>query len=164
MPSVRFELVRPDLTAVERFRPDLLVVELHQGERPFAGLLEQVDWRLCGLVSRAVARGRVTGEEGELVLVPGAPHLGTPLVLVVGLGARSGVSALVCNRVVLQVVRGARRLGASCVAMPLPGRAAGAVGATLGARFLRNTSPPAWMRFVIIDDESAHLELAGALG
>jgi hypothetical protein len=158
-----FELAPPMLRMVERYRPDLLVVELYQGQRPFSGLLEQVDWRLSGVISREVALARVTGRLGEQVLLPPGRHIRCGQVLVASLGPRAGVSSLICNRVIGEIARACDGLGTRCVALPLPGRAAGRFAAGVAAQLLANQFREREMRIVVIEEEQLHQEVAAAL-
>jgi hypothetical protein len=121
----RFELVPAELNAIERSAPELIVLELAHGERPFGGILEQVDWRLCGLVSRFSARQRITGEVGERVLVAADRHLACRYLLLVGTGPSEQRSVLVWNRLLEIVVRVAAQLGVRRLVLPLSARAAG---------------------------------------
>lgn len=158
-----FDLVPPMLPVVERFRPDLLVVELYQGQRPFTGMLEQVDWRLCGVISRELALARVTGQLGEQVLLPSGRHIRCGQVVVASLGPPAAVNSLICNRVLGEIARTCDGLGPRCVALPLPGRAAGRFSAGVAAQLLANQFRERKMRIVVFEEERLHQEVAAAL-
>jgi hypothetical protein len=65
---------------------DALLVPIPRNERPLRGAAGLADWRLCGLLSRALLAGQVTGATQELVLVPGRPPLLGPHIVLVGVG------------------------------------------------------------------------------
>lgn len=159
----RFDLVAPGLAAVERYRPDLLVVELLRGQRPFSGLLEQVDWRLCGLVSRWVERGRVTGALGELLLVHPGRHLRCAYLLVVGIGAMEEVSSLSCNRLLDDIVGVCDGLRLGSVALPLPGCSTGRVRPAVAAQLLAIRVDRRPLRVIAVARDHLHVEIAATL-
>lgn len=154
----RLGLVTPDVLAIEGHRPDLLVLEYHVQQRPLSGLVEQVDWRMCGLVSRWIARGRITGELGEQVLIPPGRHLRCGQLLVLGMGAVPGPrqvrvpTSLDCNRATEQILATCQGLGARRLAMPLPGRAAGLISASVAAQLLSASVEGKDLEVVIIEE------------
>ena len=159
----RFELVAPILSEVERFRPELLVVEVVQGERPLRGLLEQVDWRLCGLISRAMARGRITGELGEMVLVGAGRHLRSRYLVLIGLGARDQANSLNCNRLLDDIMAMCDGLKVESVALPLPGRSTGNVRPATAGQLLNIRVGERGLRAIAMEQEELHAEVAAAL-
>lgn len=74
---------------LERANADLLTAGLFSDDRPLRGGAARVDWRLCGLISQMLLRGRITGERGEAVLLPSTGQLASPRILLLGLGKRS---------------------------------------------------------------------------
>jgi hypothetical protein len=161
MPS--FDLVPPELRRVERYYPDLLVLELCQGQRPFSGLLEQVDWRLCGLISRWVERGRVTGEVGERVLLHPGRHLRCDHVLVMGIGPADQLNSLICNRALEEIMEVCDGLQTQVVALPLPGRASGQVKPEVAAQFLTIRVGKRPLRVVAVEEEHLHADISATL-
>jgi len=155
--------VPPDLPAVERFRPDLLVVELCQGQRPFSGLLEQVDWRVGGMISRAVTRGWVTGALGELVLLGAGRHLRARHLVSVGLGRPEEASSLTCNRLLDDIMEVCDGLRVESVALPLPGRSTGRIRAAVAGQFLNIRVGARALRAIAIEEPRLHVEIAAAL-
>jgi hypothetical protein len=155
------DLASPELSAVERYQPDLLVTEYYQGQRPLTGLIEQVDWRLCGLLSRWIARGRITGAKGEVVLAPSGRHLRCKHLLVIGMGDRC--TSLDSNRAVERVLQAGEQLTACCIAMPLPGRMPGFVEGALAARFVANRVRGLDIHLIVIEEEPRHVEIARVL-
>ena len=69
--DVRF--VAPDWENLDALRSEAILTPFFSDERPLAGVLGLIDWRMCGFVSRMVVRGHVRGER---VCVPdlSLPH------------------------------------------------------------------------------------------
>jgi hypothetical protein len=72
--------------AIQRVRVDLLAVGFYEDERPLRGRAGQVDWRLCGALSRLIRAGRTRGARGDAVLMPAGDGLFAARVLALGLG------------------------------------------------------------------------------
>lgn len=78
---------------LEQLAGELLAAFFFEDERPLRGPAGRVDWRLCGLASRHLLRGRPAGRAGEALLAPTAGRLAAPRVLLAGLGRRAGFGA-----------------------------------------------------------------------
>ncbi len=74
-----------------------------EDERPLRGDAGLVDWRLCGLISKHLRSGYVTGQLGEAVLLPGDRPLSPARILLVGAGAQTARG----GRPVLRAMRSA---------------------------------------------------------
>jgi hypothetical protein len=70
----------------ERAPGDVAVASFFEGDRPLRGAASRADWRLCGLISDMLARGRLSGAAGEALLMPTRRRLRASRLLVVGLG------------------------------------------------------------------------------
>jgi len=68
---------------------EVLVTPFFACDRPLRGPAARADWRLCGLLSNCLQRSELSGERGEAALFPTGGRMRTPLLLAVGLGARS---------------------------------------------------------------------------
>ncbi len=74
-------------TPVQELWQEGLALGLFSDERPPRGYTGMVDWRLNGMISRSMASGRITGKEGETVLLaPDRRAFPSLKVLIVGLG------------------------------------------------------------------------------
>lgn len=69
-----------------RVEVDLVAAGFFADERPLRGAAGMADWRLCGLISELLGKGRLRGELGEAILVPTGGRLRAPRVLFLGLG------------------------------------------------------------------------------
>ena len=100
---------------------DALVVPIWTDVRPLRGAAGLLDWRMCGRLSQVIREGRLAGTPGEKLLLV-TNRIRWRRVLAVGVGdskefsSDSFCSALDCS---LQALRG---IGASKVAIALPGR------------------------------------------
>jgi len=93
---------------------DTLVVPLPSDERPLRGDAGEVDWRVCGSISRMLLNGEVTGAPGEAILLPGL----RPLRVVRMLRARALPS---CRRSMPRAAGSAcTRVGTTPTASPPP--------------------------------------------
>lgn len=118
--DVRF--VAPDLRKLDLLDAEAMAVPVHRDERPLRGATGLLDWRLCGRISQLLVRGRVTGREGERVLVPTGGRLSFDKVVLVGAGRSEALDVAHAQRVVgtmLEVLDGLRIRRA---ALALPGR------------------------------------------
>jgi hypothetical protein len=100
---------------------DAMVVPIWTDVRPLRGAAGLLDWRLCGRLSQVIREGRLAGTPGEKLLLV-TNRVRWRRVLAIGLGDSQEFSsdsfrgAVDCS---LQALRG---IGASKVAMALPGR------------------------------------------
>jgi leucyl aminopeptidase len=100
---------------------DAMVVPIWTDVRPLRGAAGLLDWRMCGRLSQVIREGRLAGTPGEKLLLV-TNRVRWRRVLAIGVGnsqefsSDSFRSAVDCS---LQALRG---IGASKVAMALPGR------------------------------------------
>jgi hypothetical protein len=63
-----------------------LVLGFFSDERPPKGYCGFVDWRLNGMISRELARGRISGEFMERILIATPPRIGASKIILWGMG------------------------------------------------------------------------------
>jgi leucyl aminopeptidase len=126
---VHLKFAAPTLEGLDSLACDALALPLHSDERPPRGATALVDWRLCGLLSRALALGEVTGKRGECVLIPGRPKLAVDKIFVHGLGPSSELDAEGLREGVQAMLDSLVKAQAHVAALVLPGRAAQQVDA-----------------------------------
>jgi len=63
-----------------------LALGFFSDERPPKGLCGFVDWRLNGIISRELARGRISGEFMEQILIATPPRIGASKIVLWGMG------------------------------------------------------------------------------
>ena len=97
-----------------------LVSVLFEDERPLRGIPGLADWRLCGMISRFLQQGHLTGMLGERALVPGLGRIPAQRLFLFGGGPRAGYAQSLPQIVdaIPQVLKAA---GSTSVALALPG-------------------------------------------
>ncbi len=105
MPEVTVKVMLQDITRVET---DALVVGFFEDVRPLKGLAGQLDWLLCGTLSRLLIEKKLKGSMGEVALLTSQGKLPAAKIFLVGLGTRAGFS--------VSVLRSAARTAAASVA------------------------------------------------
>lgn len=63
-----------------------LALGFFSDERPPKGLCGFVDWRLNGIISRELARGRISGKFMEQILIATPPRIGASKIVLWGMG------------------------------------------------------------------------------
>ncbi|HEX7506404.1 MAG TPA: M17 family peptidase N-terminal domain-containing protein [Polyangia bacterium] len=147
---------------------DALVVPVWSDVRPLRGATGLLDWRLCGRLSQMIREGRVSGAVHEKLLLV-TNRIPWRRVLAVGVGVSTAFdedafrSAIDCS---LQALRG---IGASSIAMALPGRDIDLIRPDRAARQFMEVlaqseqSGGAWLeRLTVIDAPSASKSLGDA--
>lgn len=119
MSGLVLELVASPLEAV---MADLAVVAFFADDRPLTGGAGRADWRLCGALSRLLLAGQLRGEPGEAALIPSQGGMAAPLVLTLGLGARSDFGTEGLARFCVEALARARRLRCTHIALGWPDR------------------------------------------
>jgi hypothetical protein len=126
--DIRF--LAPELRHLDALKCEAILAPFFSDEKPLAGALGLVDWRMCGFLSSAMLRGEIRGEPGETVLVPLRPRLGVDKLFLFGLGREQDFTrdALVpATARMLEVVTQAK---VRTTALVLPGRGTGRIEAT----------------------------------
>jgi len=82
--SVRIEMADLGLPAIDALDTEALALFVGP-ERPLQGLAGFADWRLCGLISRAIRDGRYEPDTGEALLLPSGGRIAAPRIFCFGL-------------------------------------------------------------------------------
>jgi hypothetical protein len=145
----RIEMAELGLPAIDALAVDALAMFVGP-ERPLQGLAGFADWRLCGLISRAIREGSYGPDSGEALLLPSGGRIAVPRIFCFGLPRPSRDAA--------EYSDAARRL---CVAMhkarsdswagTLPPAAPG-VEVAAGKLFLQELLPAAPRKLVLLGD------------
>jgi hypothetical protein len=69
---------------------ELVICSIFEDQRPIKGVAGGLDWRLRGLISEFIKKGRIAGSRDELVYLPIRHQHGMRHLLVVGLGELHG--------------------------------------------------------------------------
>lgn len=129
----------PDLSALDQIGTEVLVAGVSVEDRPPRGVAGLVDWRLAGRISRLVLRGFLSGELGEVLLIPGGPRLPFDKVVLFGLGRKAEFEEAVFRSVVERIMATLAGLKARTAVVELPGRPFDALPAERAADILLET-------------------------
>jgi hypothetical protein len=160
MAAVRIETADLGLPGIDALDVEALAVFVGP-ERPLQGLAGFADWRLCGLISRAIRDGSYGPETGEALLLPSGGRIAVPRIFCFGVAdpARdeAGFSALA-----RRLTEAMHKAGSPTWAGTLPPAAPGA--ALPAARlFLEALLPVAPRKLVVLGEARAlHKELVAA--
>ena len=108
---------------IQDIEADILLLFHLQDELAPRGRLGQVDWILCGAVSRLRARGKFAGERGASALLAPNGKLKAARILVVGLGHKADLSVVSLYRSAYQAAQAILNLRCTHLAMEPPYRA-----------------------------------------
>jgi len=108
---------------IEEIDAEVLLLFHLEDEPAPRGRLGQVDWILCGAVSRLRARGKFAGERGATALLAPSGKLKVSRILVVGLGRQADLSMVALYRLSYQAAQAILHLRCTRVAMEPPFRA-----------------------------------------
>lgn len=117
-----FRFVAPDLRRLDALKMEALSVPVFEDERPLRGAPGLVDWRMCGLVSRLILRGRLRGTAGETVLVAARPRLTFEKLFLFGVGKRDAFDESVFRGTVERMLETLTRARVRASVLVLPGR------------------------------------------
>ena len=81
---IRF--VVPSLETLDEVETEVLLISVFSDDRPLKEVAGLVDWRLCGRLSEWILEERLTGAEGEKLIMPARPRLRADRILLFGLG------------------------------------------------------------------------------
>lgn len=115
--------IRESSQPVEEIGAEVVVLFHLEDEPAPRGRLGQVDWLLCGALSRLRARGKFAGERGATALLAPNGKLKADRILVVGLGRRADLSMVTLYRLSYQAAQAVLNLRCTRVAMEPPFRA-----------------------------------------
>ena len=160
MPALRIETADLALPGIDALDVDALAVFVGP-ERPLQGLAGFADWRLCGLISRAIRDGSYGPEAGEALLLPSGGRLAVPRIFCFGVAApacEGEAFAAQARRLTVAM----HKAGSATWAGALPPLAAGAEVAA-PRLFLEALLPVAPRKLVLLGDARAlHKDLVAA--
>ncbi|MEZ4222064.1 MAG: M17 family peptidase N-terminal domain-containing protein [Polyangiaceae bacterium] len=119
--------IAPNLRKLDLAASEVLAACVFENERPPHGVAGLVDFRLAGRISALMQRGHLTGELGEVALVPGKPRLSFDKVLLFGAGPQETFNDRVFGIVAERMLDTLANLRARSAVVQLPGRHAEAI-------------------------------------
>jgi hypothetical protein len=159
---MKIAFVPPELRRLDQLRCDVLALSFFEEERPLRGAAGLVDWRLCGKLSRLLASRRLAGTQGEVTLLPPRPRLPFDKLLLLGLGARGAFDETAYAEALRRTFGALSAMRTHSVALALPGRATGAIGAERAMTCLLEVSAAAEDQdeLVLIEDVESQKAMA----
>ena len=130
---MELRFVSPDLASLDALDAEVLACAIWGDARPAHGVAGLCDWRLGGRISELSRRGLVTGELGEVVMIPGKPRMSLDKLILFGAGPRGAFDEAVFREVVSRMLRTLSGLGARVAVVELPGRHEGLIPAEAAA-------------------------------
>jgi hypothetical protein len=119
---VELRFIIPQLASLDELDSEVLACTIWSDIRPSHGLAGLCDFRLAGRISALERRSLITGELGEVVLMPGKPRLTFDKLILFGAGARATFGEETFRRVVMQMLRTMEGLSTRVSVVELPGR------------------------------------------
>ncbi len=124
---MEIQFVAPELPALDALKCEAFAVSFFEDERPLAGALGLVDWRLCGAVSRLIQDGKVAGGAAEATLVPARPKLSFEKLFLFGLGPVGSFGEEMLVDATERMLSALDRARVRASVLALPGRALGLI-------------------------------------
>jgi hypothetical protein len=119
---VELRFVSPDLASLDELSSEVLACPVWSDERPSHGVAGLCDFRLAGRISALQRRSAMTGQLGEVVMVPGKPHLPYDKLLFFGAGPCASFSEGTFEAVIARMLATLEGLHARSAVVELPGR------------------------------------------
>jgi hypothetical protein len=139
-----FRFVTPTLPALDDLDSEVLVATLHSDVRPCRGVVGLCDFRMGGRISRLCADGFVSGDMGEVVMVPGKPFLSFDKLLLFGAGKLADLDLGRVQELLHSFFQRLQKLRARAAVVELPGRALGTVGPGDAAKLMLREAQQEW--------------------
>lgn len=114
--------VSPHLSDLDALESEVLACTVWQDVRPSGGVAGLCDWRFAGKVSSLQRSGWLSGEAGEVVLIPGRPRMSFDKILLFGAGKRSVFDEAAFRRVMRHMLQTIEGLCSRLAVVELPGR------------------------------------------
>jgi hypothetical protein len=89
MPGVTVTVVLQD---IKKLDTDALVVGFYENVRPLKGLAGELDWLLCGSLSRLIITNKLSGSLGDVALLTSRGKVPAKKIFMIGLGPREDFS------------------------------------------------------------------------
>jgi len=84
---MELRFIAPELRQLDTVGAEVLACAVFSDQLPPRGMVGLVDWRMAARLSRYLDAGDITGEVGEVVLIPGKPRIPFEKLLLFGAGA-----------------------------------------------------------------------------
>jgi len=119
---VELRFVNPELASLDELDSEVLACSIWSDARPSHGLAGLCDFRLAGRIAELEKKSLITGDLGEVVLLPGKPRLTFDKLILFGAGPRATFDEETFRRVVLRMLETMEALSTRVSVVELPGR------------------------------------------
>jgi hypothetical protein len=119
---VELRFVSPELAELDQVGTEVLMGAVFSDERPPRGVAGLVDWRGAGRLSRLMQQGLLTGELGEVFMLPAKPGMPFDKAILFGAGLRAEFDDDIFEGLVERMLRTMEGLCTRAVVAQLPGR------------------------------------------
>jgi hypothetical protein len=126
---MELRFIAPHLRRLDCATTEVLATILLEDERPAHGVAGLIDWRLSGRLTTLMLDGFATGRLGEVLLLPGKPHMPFDKLLLFGAGTRADFGERVYREVLQKILTTLEGLRARSAVVQLPGRHFGGIDA-----------------------------------
>jgi hypothetical protein len=89
MPGLTIRPIRED---IRQLQSEALIVGFYEDVRPLKGLAGELDWLLCGSLSRLILMNKLRGAPGDMALLTSQGKVPAQKIFLLGLGPREGFS------------------------------------------------------------------------
>jgi cytosol aminopeptidase family protein len=114
MSTLAVSVIFQDIKVVES---DAIVVGFFEDMRPLKNLAGQLDWLLCGALSRLIIERRMRGTLGEVALLTNRDKIPAGKIFLVGLGPRLEFNCAALKRVASRTAASVVNAGAQVAAL-----------------------------------------------
>jgi len=133
---MELRFIAPTLRQLDKLGGEVLACGLFEDERPWKGVAGLLDWRTAARLSRHAEGGALTGELGEVVLVPGRPRLPFEKILLFGLGPKADFDETAYAAVIERMLGTLSDLRVRMAVVERPGRHCGQLDAVRAVHLL----------------------------
>ncbi len=95
MPGLTVKVLLQD---IKKLPTEALIVGFYEDIRPLKGLAGELDWLLCGALSRLIIQNKLRGSFGEVALLTSRGKVPAQKIFMIGLGPRKGFSPSTLRR------------------------------------------------------------------
>jgi len=133
---MNLHFVSPALRELDGLDSEVLACTVWADARPCDGVAALCDWRLAGRVSTLLRSGYLRGEAGEVMMMPGRPHMSFDKILLFGAGARATFDETRFQQVLNHMLETIAGIRSRIAVVQLPGRQGNVIAAERAADML----------------------------
>lgn len=133
---MELQFVSPQLSKLDALESEVLACCMWSDVRPCDGVAGLCDWRLAGKISELQRNGFLSGQHGEVLMLPGRPRLSFEKVLLFGAGNRDDFDEDRFRLVMRHMLSTIAGLCSRIAVVQLPGRQSNLITAERAADML----------------------------